>query len=238
VARCASSAKEVLKEDCHQQKKKEPLTKLSFNLPLIIYSQYRQVGIPNIMSPYHLRGVTIGHSGTRNGTAGGGEDTARRYTEREVKVITVGVISDTHGLLRPSALEALRGAELILHAGDIGSPQVITGLQALAPVTAVRGNCDEGAVAGEYPLEQRVVVGEVTILLLHDMKMLEPLVPDEGVRVVVTGHTHKPAIQEKDGVLYLNPGSAGRRRFKLPITVALLKVDGSHVAAEIIELVD
>jgi uncharacterized protein len=153
-------------------------------------------------------------------------------------VTRIGVISDTHGLLRPEAVEALRGVKLILHAGDIGSREVIAGLQALAPVLAVRGNIDHGALAAEYPPEQRVVVEEVTILVTHDRKLLRPLRREDGVQVVITGHSHQPLIEEKNGVLFLNPGSAGRRRFKLPITLAILKVHGSEVAAEIVELKD
>ena len=148
----------------------------------------------------------------------------------------IGVISDTHGMLRPEAVQALRGAELLLHAGDIGAPEVIAGLRALAPVTAVRGNGDRDAWAEAYPLRQEVTVGGVTILVLHDRKELQSLPPREGVRVVISGHSHKASIEEKDGVLYLNPGSAGPRRFKLPLTVALLTVEGAQVSAEIVEL--
>jgi uncharacterized protein len=148
----------------------------------------------------------------------------------------IGVISDTHGLLRPEALRALRGAELLLHAGDIGAPEVIAGLRALAPVTAVRGNCDRGAWAEAYPLRQEVTVGGVDILVLHDRNELKSHPPGEGVRVVISGHSHKASMEEKDGVLYLNPGSAGPRRFKLPLTVALLTVQGSQVSAEILDL--
>jgi len=148
----------------------------------------------------------------------------------------IGVISDTHGLLRPEALQALRGAELLLHAGDIGAPEVIAGLQDLAPVTAVRGNCDRGAWAEAYPPRQKVTVGGVTILILHDRNELKSLPPGEGIRVVISGHSHKASLEEKDGVLYLNPGSAGRRRFKLPLTVALLTVRGAQVSAEIVDL--
>lgn len=148
----------------------------------------------------------------------------------------VGIISDTHGLLRAEAVEALRGAEVIIHAGDIGKIEVIEALQALAPVTAVRGNCDHGNCAAEFPAVQRLCVEEVAILVLHDRKELKRLAPEDRARVVITGHTHKPLIEERDGVLYVNAGSAGRRRFNLPVTVALLKVDGARVSAEIIML--
>jgi uncharacterized protein len=157
--------------------------------------------------------------------------------EMNLKTITlIGVISDTHGLLRQEAIEALRGADLIIHAGDIGTPEVIAGLQALAPVTAVRGNCDRGAWAEAYPLRQTVSAGEVSILVLHDRKELKGVGADDNVRVIVSGHSHRPSIEEKDGVLYLNPGSAGRRRFRLPVTVAMLKLDGAKMSAEIIKM--
>lgn len=150
----------------------------------------------------------------------------------------IGVISDTHGLIRPEALQAFAGVELILHAGDIGAPAVLDRLRALAPVTAVRGNCDYEAWAEQYPQLQRLTVAGVSILMLHDRHELQPGPLDEGVRVVISGHSHKPSIEERDGVLYLNPGSAGRRRFKLPVTVAQLTVEGERVSAEIVELVE
>jgi uncharacterized protein len=148
----------------------------------------------------------------------------------------VGVISDTHGLLRPEAVRALCGVELIIHAGDIGSPEVIDRLSELAPVTAVRGNCDRGDWAEAYPLRQTVAVGEISLLVLHDRNELQGLSPGKGVRVVISGHSHRPSVEEKDGVLYLNPGSAGPRRFKLPVTLALLTLQGRQVVAEIVDL--
>ena len=152
------------------------------------------------------------------------------------KMKLIGVISDTHGLLRPEALQALRGVELILHAGDIGSPEVVAGLEALAPVRGVRGNCDRGDWAERYPLRRSLRVGDVSLLILHDRLELQLLPPDKAFQVVISGHSHKPAIEEKDGVLYLNPGSAGPRRFKLPVTVALLTVQGGRAVAEIVDL--
>jgi uncharacterized protein len=150
----------------------------------------------------------------------------------------IGVISDTHGLLRPEAVQALRGVELILHAGDIGTQEVVDGLRELAPVTAVRGNCDRGAWAVAYPLRQELVIGAASILVLHDRNELQTLPPGKGMQVVISGHSHRPMIQEQDGVLYLNPGAAGPRRFKLPVTLALLTVKGGKVEAEIIDLFD
>jgi uncharacterized protein len=151
-------------------------------------------------------------------------------------VILIGVISDTHGLLRPEAVRALQGVGLILHAGDIGAPGVIIDLRELAPVTAVRGNCDRERWAEAFPERQHLVVEGVPILVLHDRHELRGLPPGEGVRVVISGHSHSPYIEEKDGVLYLNPGSTGPRRFKLPVTLALLSIDGGQVKAEIVDL--
>ena len=145
----------------------------------------------------------------------------------------VGLISDTHGLLRPEALSFLRGADHIIHAGDIGTPEILEELRVLAPVTAVRGNNDRGAWARSVPDRANFQAGEVTIHVLHDVSELK-LQP--GVRVVVSGHSHKPRIEERDGVLYVNPGSAGPRRFTLPIALGELKISGASVRAHIREL--
>ena len=139
------------------------------------------------------------------------------------KAKLVGVISDTHGLLRPEAVEALKGSELIVHAGDIGGPEVIQALRAIAPVVAVRGNNDRGSWAAY-------------VYVLHDLKELDLSPEAAGFRVVVSGHSHKPLAEERRGVLYLNPGSAGPRRFKLPVTVAQLTLNGEDARAEIITL--
>lgn len=148
----------------------------------------------------------------------------------------IGIISDTHGLLRPEAVEALRGAGLILHAGDIGRPEVLEELGRVAPVLAVRGNNDRGGWAQAIPERRVVEVGAVSVYLLHDVKELTGVPELAGRRVVVSGHSHKPSIVERDGVLYVNPGSAGPRRFKLPVTVARLRVKGGRVDAKIVEL--
>jgi putative phosphoesterase len=132
--------------------------------------------------------------------------------------------------LRPEALSFLRGAEHIIHAGDIGTPEILEELRALAPVTAVRGNNDRGRWA---PTTANLVVDEVAIHVLHDVGELR-LPP--GVRVVVSGHSHKPMVQEREGVLYVNPGSAGPRRFTLPIALGELKISGASVRARIQEL--
>ena len=148
----------------------------------------------------------------------------------------VGVISDTHGLVRPEALEALKGSSLIIHAGDIGGPEVIEELGRVAPVVAVRGNNDRGAWAEAFPEYEAVEVGGAFLYVLHDLNELDINPSAAGFRVVVSGHSHKPLAEERRGVLYLNPGSAGPRRFKLPVTLARLKLDGEGVSAEIVRL--
>jgi putative phosphoesterase len=148
----------------------------------------------------------------------------------------VGVISDTHGLLRPEALEALEGSELIIHAGDVGGPEVLEALGRVAPVVAVRGNNDRGAWAEALPVCEAVEVGGAFVYVLHDLKELDISPAAAGFRAVVSGHSHRPLAEVKRGVLYLNPGSAGPRRFKLPVTVARLDLDGAEASAEIINL--
>lgn len=146
----------------------------------------------------------------------------------------VGVISDTHGLVRPSALEALSGARLILHAGDIGSVEVLRALEAIAPVSAVRGNTDVDPWARDLPAREWIAVDGVDVLMLHDRATLDLDPKAAGLSVVVSGHSHRPEAIERDGVLFLNPGSAGPRRFQLPVTVARLRVVTGRVKAEIV----
>jgi uncharacterized protein len=148
----------------------------------------------------------------------------------------IGVISDTHGVVRPEAIEALRGAELIVHAGDIGGPEVLDDLRALAPVVAVRGNNDRDGWGRTLRDTEVVEVGEVLLYLLHDLQDLDLDPVAAGFRAVISGHSHRPLVEERNGVLYLNPGSAGPRRFSLPIAVARLRVTGTSLSAEIIEL--
>ena len=144
---------------------------------------------------------------------------------------SIGIISDTHGLLRPQALSALQGSDLIIHAGDIGKPEVIIGLESICPVVAIRGNVDRSDWAISYPDEQRVDIAGKCLYVIHNLKemTLDPLI--EGIQVVISGHSHMPKIDTKNGVLYLNPGSAGPRRFKLPVMLARLSISGSHIDA-------
>jgi len=135
----------------------------------------------------------------------------------------IGIISDTHGLLRPEAGTALTGVNHIIHAGDIGRPDIVEALRRIAPVTAIRGNVDSGEWAREYPDTQLVRLAGRSIYILHDLKTLNAD-PGAGVDVIISGHSHVPKIDTVGGVLYLNPGSAGPRRFKLPITLATLEV--------------
>jgi putative phosphoesterase len=148
----------------------------------------------------------------------------------------VGVISDTHGLVRVEALAALQGCELIIHAGDIGRPEVLDRLREIAPVHAVRGNNDRDAWAGSLPLTEVVELGGVYAYLLHDIADLDIEPAAAGMAAVITGHSHKPVAELRDGVLYLNPGSAGPRRFKLPITVARLRITDGQLKPEIVRL--
>ena len=148
----------------------------------------------------------------------------------------IGLISDTHGLLRPEAVAFLRGADRILHAGDIGHPSVLDELRALAPVTAVRGNNDRGPWADAVPETDLLKVEDLLVYVLHDLAELDIDPVAAGVRVVVSGHSHRPSMEDRDGVLYVNPGSSGPRRFKLPVAVAELHVAGARVDARLVEL--
>jgi putative phosphoesterase len=148
----------------------------------------------------------------------------------------VGLISDTHGLLRLEALAFLRGSDFIVHAGDIGDAAVLEELRRLAPLTAVRGNNDKGPWAKSLAETEVLEVGEVSIYVLHDLAELDLDPVAAGFRVVVCGHSHHPSVEDRDGVLYVNPGSSGPRRFKLPIAAAELQVAGSSVKARIVEL--
>jgi putative phosphoesterase len=148
----------------------------------------------------------------------------------------IGLISDTHGLLRPQARSFLEGSDFIVHAGDICDPLILQALAEVAPVTAVRGNNDKGEWAARLRENETLQVGGVRIHVIHDLAelALEPVAA--GIRVVVSGHSHKPVVEERRGVLYVNPGSAGRRRFRLPVAVGELMIDAGSVTARIVDL--
>ena len=150
--------------------------------------------------------------------------------------MTVGIISDTHGLVRTEALEALGGSQLILHAGDVGNAGVLERLRAIAPTRAVRGNVDAGAWTSSLPETEVVEVGPFLVYMLHELSKLDLDPRSAGIAAVISGHTHRPSAEVRDGVLYLNPGSAGPRRFSLPVAVARLHVAGGRLSHEIVEL--
>src|SRR4051812_28791830 len=169
-------------------------------------------------------------SATRGPRAGTGAPPLRERS------CVVGVISDTHGLVRPEAVAALRGVALIIHAGDIGTPDVLDELGRIAPVVAVRGNNDRSAWAARLPLTRDVDLGAARVHVLHDVHELASDPLRAGYAAVIAGHSHRPCVERRDGVLYLNPGSAGPRRFSLPIAVARLTVTPKGLRARIIEL--
>lgn len=150
----------------------------------------------------------------------------------------IGVISDTHGLLRPEALEVLEGVERILHAGDVGGAEILEGLEAIAPVVSVRGNTDHGPFGASLPVSQLVDLGAdgPYAYIIHDIDQLDIDPSAAGVSVVVFGHSHRPANEVRRGVLYFNPGAAGHRRFSLPITVGRLHLSADGIRAEILDL--
>ena len=152
--------------------------------------------------------------------------------------VLVGVISDTHGLLRPEALDALRGSSLILHAGDIGEPEILTRLEEVAPVVAIRGNMDRGDLARALPDTQAVEVGGALLYILHDVGALDLTPEAAGFAAVIFGHTHQPELREERGVLFFNPGSAGPRRFDYPVTLGRIRVQESRLYPEVVTLVE
>jgi hypothetical protein len=153
-----------------------------------------------------------------------------------VRSLTIGIISDTHGLLRPEALNALQDSDFILHAGDVGDPEILKTLEQIAPVTAVRGNVDRDPWAKAIPETNVLEAGDVTIYMLHKLEALDLNPRAAGFAAVVYGHSHIPKQEVKNGVLYFNPGSAGPRRFRLPISVGILTIENGAVRAEIKEL--
>lgn len=150
--------------------------------------------------------------------------------------VLIGVISDTHGLLRPEALKALRGSQHILHVGDVGDSEILDKLATIAPVTAVRGNVDKAAWARKLPETEVLEIGGISIYVLHDIAQLDLKPEAAGFKAVIYGHSHVPKQETRSGVLYFNPGSAGPRRFKLPICVGRLVVERSEVRGEIVQL--
>jgi putative phosphoesterase len=152
------------------------------------------------------------------------------------KGLIVGVISDTHGLLRPEAIEALAGADHILHAGDVGDPGILDRLRAIAPLTAIRGNVDVSGICSTLPATEAVELGGKLFYLVHSLRDLDIDATVAGVSVVVSGHSHRADVQERAGVLYLNPGSAGPRRFDLPVTIATVTLADGTVRAQIVTL--
>jgi uncharacterized protein len=150
--------------------------------------------------------------------------------------IVIGVISDTHALLRPEALQALRGSEHIIHAGDVGAPEILEQLATIAPVTAIRGNVDKAAWARKLAETEVVELAGISIYVLHDLAQLDLKPEAAGCKVLISGHRHVPKQETKHGVLYLNPGSAGPRRFKLPVSVARVTINEGKIVAEILVL--
>jgi putative phosphoesterase len=148
----------------------------------------------------------------------------------------LGIISDTHGLLRPEAIDFLRGCDHIVHGGDIGHPGILARLSELAPVTAVRGNNDRGAWADALPETEFFEFHGANIYAIHDLAQLDLVPSAAGIQVLVSGHSHAPSIERRDGVLRVNPGSAGPRRFRLPVAIADVIVDGGELRARIVEL--
>lgn len=152
--------------------------------------------------------------------------------------VIIGVISDTHGLLRPEAVAALQGSDHIVHAGDVGRPDILQELTAIAPVTTVRGNVDQGSWARKLPLTEVLEAGGVSLYVLHILEQLDLNPEAAGFAAVISGHSHVPKQEVKKGVLYFNPGSAGPRRFKLPVTLGKLVVEKGNVTGEIIRIVE
>lgn len=161
---------------------------------------------------------------------------SRAQTKRQANLHVIGLISDTHALIRPQAIEALKGVDLIIHAGDIGKREVIDALQDIAPVLAIKGNNDIGGWAHRFPETRLVKSGNTRLFVIHNVNELECDPVARGYQVVVSGHSHKPSVSTRDGVLFVNPGSAGPRRFKLPVAVGKLCIENNQVNAEIIEL--
>jgi uncharacterized protein len=174
----------------------------------------------------------VGSSAVRIGTTSGDTGSAR-HTNKDLRV---GLISDTHGLLRPEARAFLVGCDYIVHAGDVGAAEILEQLALMAPLIAVRGNNDKQPWAAHLRETELIRVGDVFVYVIHDVEELDIDPGAAGVRVVVSGHSHKPKIEERDGILYVNPGSCGPRRFKLPISVGEVMVADGAVTARTVDL--
>lgn len=160
----------------------------------------------------------------------------RPRSKEQTDLQVIGLISDTHGLIRPQALEVLQGVDYIIHAGDIGKPEVIVALKAIGPVLAIKGNNDRGSWAKPFPQTKLVKTGKAKLYVIHNVKDLDCDPVARGFQGVISGHSHKPSVSTRNGVLFVNPGSAGPRRFKLPLAVGKLFIQNGQVKAEIIEL--
>jgi putative phosphoesterase len=165
----------------------------------------------------------------------GGEKTLASPASKTPRYV-VGVISDTHGLIRPEALRLLRESDVIVHCGDVGNAAVLEALRAIAPVHAVRGNNDKGSWASELPTEDLVKVGNHTLYVIHDLAELSIEPAAAGFAAILSGHSHRPLAEHRGGILFLNPGSAGPRRFSLPVAIGLLVLTSESCNARIIEL--
>ena len=159
-----------------------------------------------------------------------------RRKQLEIEKGIIGVISDTHGLVRPEAIAALKGVELIIHGGDIGKVEVLLSLSSIAPVCAIRGNNDRDSWAQKLPDVLKLQINGVRLQVIHDVNELESDPSAAGIHAVISGHSHKPSVIERDGVLFINPGSAGPRRFKLPVTVARIDIHRGSLSSEILAL--
>jgi putative phosphoesterase len=160
----------------------------------------------------------------------------KRGGSRQQDLSVIGVISDTHGLVRPEALAALQGSRFIIHAGDLGSEAVFRALEQIAPVYAVRGNNDHGDWAEQIPTTRVVTIGQLALYVIHDLKELNLEPAAEGFHAVIAGHSHRSLVERRNGVLFLNPGSAGPRRFRLPVTIARLHVRETELEAKVLDL--
>jgi len=181
----------------------------------------------------------VGNNEVRIGTMSADTGSAERFRlcfMAAINDLRVGLISDTHGLLRPEARAFLVGCDYIVHGGDIGSAEILDDLAVIAPLIAVRGNNDTEPWAARLPGTELIRVGNVFVYVIHNLAELDIDPGAAGVRVIVSGHSHKPMIEERDGVLYVNPGSSGPRRFKLPISVGEIIVSGSAVNARLVDL--